>query len=174
MQGDIYFDLSGGTNGVRVNLANDVDKARTLFSGETKTTDNAGQWTADIEGVTELYDGLTIVLRLNAGYNSTYNTLNVNSLGNKLVWYRNNAKLTSHIPYKGEVMLVYRVNAGSYTVPSSNPGLLTAGSTVTDGWVLLTTYTSGNTNTIPTAYSTTAAGTAAKVASCTNYALRAN
>ncbi len=96
-QGDIYFDLD---NTKRIKLANDVDRARTLYAGVTKTNDVSGRWNVDIEGIDALYDGLTILVELSVTYNSTYNTLNVNNLGDKLVWYRNNSRLTSHIPSK--------------------------------------------------------------------------
>ena len=62
-QGDVYLDLSDGANGVRVNLANDVDKARSLYSGRTRSDDPIGQWhIEDMEGVSQIYDGLTIAV----------------------------------------------------------------------------------------------------------------
>ena len=173
VQGDIYFDLSDGPSGIRVNLANDVDKARTLFSGQTSTSDTAGNWTATIDGITKLYDGLTIVLRLNTSYNSTYNSLNVNGLGSKLVWYRKGSRLTSHVPSGAEVLLVYRTVAGSYTTPSSGSRTdIPRGTTCTDGWILLTNYVDGNT--VPSAYCSTGASTTAKTASCSGYSATAN
>ena len=140
-EGNIYFDLS---NSQRIKLANDVDKARTLFAGVTKTNDVPGAWTADIQGVTALYDGLTIKLRLNTTYNGTYNTLNVNSLGHKLVWYRYNNRLTSHIPQYSEVLLTYRTNCGTYTTTSNSAGAFATGTLCTDGWILNVSYSDGN------------------------------
>lgn len=172
VQGDIYVDLSDGPSGIRVNLANDVDKARTLFAGETSTNDAAGNWTATIDGITKLYDGLTIALRLNSTYNSTYNSLNVNNLGAKIVWYRKNSRLTSHVPNGAEILLTYRTNAGSYTTPSSGSRTdIPKGTTCTDGWILTTTYDS---NTVSSAYCTTGASTAAKAATCSGYVAMAN
>lgn len=172
VQGDIYVDLSDGPSGIRVNLANDVDKARTLFAGETSTNDAAGNWTATIDGITKLYDGLTIALRLNSTYNSTYNSLNVNNLGAKIVWYRKNTRLTSHVPNGAEILITYRTNAGSYTTPSSGSRTdIPKGTTCTDGWILTTAYDS---NTVPSAYCTTGASTAAKVATCSGYTAMAN
>lgn len=170
VQGDIYFDLSGGANGVRVKLANDVDKARTLFASTTSSADSPGQWTANVEGVTKLYDGLAVLLQINQTYNGTYNTLNINNLGNKLVWYKQGTRLTNQVPNNSELLLVYRTNAGSYTVPNSNPGLLTAGATYLDGWVMA--YNSSDT--IPSAITTTEAGAQIKSALCSNYKLLAN
>ena len=135
MQGDIYFDLNDST---RINLANDVDKARTLFSGSTLSTDASGQWNTNIDGVHKLYDGLTIALNLSTSYGAYYNTLNVNNLGDKLVWVKKNKRLTDECASGSEVVLVYRTNVGSYTVPSATGlGRLTPGDTVRDGWVLV-------------------------------------
>jgi hypothetical protein len=86
-QGDIYFDKDSTH---RIKLANDVDKARTLFAGQTLSTTMSGRWTANIEGVDKLYDGLTISLNLSTLPTSPYNTLNINNLGNKLVWFKYN------------------------------------------------------------------------------------
>lgn len=140
-EGNIYFDLS---NSQRIKLANDVDKARTLFAGVTKTNDVPGAWTADIQGVTALYDGLTIKLRLNTTYNGTYNTLNVNNLGHKLVWYRHNSRLTSHVPQYSEVLLTYRTNCGTYTTTANSTGQFATGTVCTDGWILNAAYSDGN------------------------------
>jgi hypothetical protein len=120
-----------------------------------------------------LYDGLTIVLRLNTSYNSTFNSLNVNGLGAKLVWYRKNSRLTSHVPNGAEILLVYRTAAGSYTVPSTSTRAdISANTVCTDGWILATSYADGNT--IPSAYCSTGASTTAKTASCSGYAATAN
>ena len=172
-QGDIYLDMGEGPNGVRVNLANDVDKARTLFAGQTSTNDTEGVWTTTIDGITVLYDGLTIVLRLNTSYISTFNSLNVNGLGPKLVWYRKNSRLTSHVPNGAELLLVYRTNAGSYQIPATSTRTdITANTICTDGWILATSYADGNT--IPSAYCSTGASTTEKAASCSGYAATAN
>jgi hypothetical protein len=47
--------------------------------------DTAGTWTVTIPNITEYYDGLTIAIILKTSYNGTFNTLNVNGLGKKLV-----------------------------------------------------------------------------------------
>lgn len=102
---------------------------------DTLTTDTVGRWTVTIPKITSLYDGLTIRIRLMTSYNGTYNTLNVNGLGDKIVWYRINERLTSHVPRYAELSLTYRTNAGTYT----------NGVTYTGGWVLQTHYLTGDT-----------------------------
>jgi len=171
VQGDIYFDLSedvGNTPGVRIKLANDVDKARTLFAGTTSTVDANGQWTADIDGITKLYDGLTIALKLTTSSSITYNTLNINGLGPKLVWFKDNYRLTKSIEAGAEVLLTYRVNAGSYTVPANTSGALTPSGTYRDGWIM--TYQDGDT--IPSAYCTSPGAAVQKTAECTDFVLQ--
>ena len=87
-------------------------------------------------------------------------TLNVNNTGAKNIWYNTthsgagNTGVATQI-YGAANRYYYYMYDGTYWV-WINYGVL-----------------DGNTNTIPTAYSTTAAGTAAKTASCTNYNLLA-
>lgn len=99
-------------------------------------------------------------------YTNTYSsataspiTLNVNSTGAKNIWYNtthsgagNTGTNTTIYGYANRIN--YYMYDGTY-------------------WVWLSFSLSANDNTIPTAYSTTAAGTAAKTASCTNYNLLA-
>ena len=87
-------------------------------------------------------------------------TLNVNNTGAKNIWYN-----TTHsgAGNTGAATQIYGV-ANRYTFY------------MYDGtyWVWINYgVLDGNTNTVPTAYSTTVAGTAAKVATCTNYNLLA-
>lgn len=101
----------------------------------TNTGDVAGIWTVTIPDITELYDGLTIRIKLSTSYNSNMNTLNVNGLGAKLVWWRYNNRFTTHVPQYSEIYLTYRTAAGSYTNDI----------TYTDGWIMSAAYDSGNT-----------------------------
>ena len=128
-------------------------KIKTLFSRSdsytTPTTDTKGHWTVTIPGVTRLYDGLKIHIRLGTAYyanNEQYNTLNVNGLGAKIVWYRYNSRLTSHLSTNAELTLTYRTAAGSYKVTTST-GELTNGTTYTDGWVCDYVYDNNDTQT---------------------------
>ena len=114
----------------------------TIYAGATSTSDTRGHWTAQIDGISSLYDGLTIKLRLNTSYyasGESYNTLNVNGLGPKVVWYAYNNRLTSHYGAYAELILTYRTSAGSYKVTTST-GELVNGTTYTDGWVVHSQY----------------------------------
>ncbi|MBE6245598.1 MAG: hypothetical protein E7108_08790 [Bacteroidales bacterium] len=114
----------------------------TIYAGATSTSDTRGHWTAQIDGISSLYDGLTIKLRLNTSYyasGESYNTLNVNGLGPKVVWYAYNNRLTSHYGTYAELILTYRTSAGSYKVTTST-GELVNGTTYTDGWVIHSQY----------------------------------
>ena len=114
----------------------------TIYAGATSTSDTRGHWTAQIVGISSLYDGLTIKLRLNTSYygsGESYNTLNVNGLGPKVVWYSYNNRLTTHYGTYAELILTYRTSAGSYKVTTST-GELVNGTTYTDGWVIHSQY----------------------------------
>lgn len=83
-------------------------------------------------------------------------TLNVNSTGAKSIWYNTavyTGKSTDVCGYANRVY--YYLYDGTY-------------------WCWLGFGIQPNSNTVPTAYCTTAAGTAAKAATCTNYVLTAN
>ena len=114
-----------------------AQKGRTMYECITATTDTRGHWTGTIPGVTELYDGLVIHVRFTTAYYGNgegYNTLNINNLGPKLVWFRYNSILTSHWSSNTEMTLTYRTTAGSYKVTNAK-GELVNGTTYTDGWV---------------------------------------
>lgn len=143
----IYFDT---TSEQRIILSNDVDRARSLFSGVTSSATADGAWTAEIEGVSSLYDGLTIAIKLSRGPNPTYNTLNINGLGAKLVWDSYGTRLTNQHSIYDELILVYRDSAGSYTTPASTtgtPNTLSASTSYTSGWIVLNSGKSLDTNT---------------------------
>lgn len=113
-------------------------KANSEIAYATSTSDTRGHWTVTIPGVTSLYDGLKIHVKLSTywyGNGESYNTLNVNGLGAKMVWWRYNSRLTSHFDINAEVTLTYRSSGcGSYTI-STTTGELTKGDVITSGWV---------------------------------------
>lgn len=146
-EANIYFDE---TNNQRIILSNDVDRARSLLSGVTSSSTADGAWTTEIEGVSSLYDGLTIAIKLSRGPNSIYNTLNINNLGAKLVWDSYGTRLTNQHAIYDELILVYRDAAGSYTTPSSSsgtPGTLSTNTSYTSGWIILNSGKTIATNT---------------------------
>ena len=138
-------NATNATNAGNATNADNANKAYTIYSGITSTSDAPGKFTVNIDGIDTLYDGLTIHVKLSKDYygvsggtGAGYNTLNVNSLGAKLIWYRNGTIATSHFRTNAEVTLTYRSSAGSYTV-SNTAGGLSAG-TYTDGWIATWAY----------------------------------
>jgi hypothetical protein len=102
------------------------------FYTRTNSSDTAGRWTATINGITDLYDGLEITVYLTTNYSSTYyNMLNINGLGDKLVWWRKNARLTSHVGQYALITLVYNSDCGTISYN---------GTTYTGGWLMKTSY----------------------------------
>ncbi len=104
---------------------------RPIYQGETSTSDSAGTWTVTIDGITELYDGLTVKVRITTGQGSSYSTLNVNNLGANPIWFGYSVPLTSSTPLTSnqEVTLTYRTTA-------SASGLDIGGTSYTRGWVM--------------------------------------
>lgn len=99
---------------------------------DTSTTDTAGTWTTSIPNITELTEGLTIKIRLKTNYNGTTNTLNVNGLGAKTIYFRYGNKLTSHYGKESVLALTYTSNAISSGTDRS-------------GWIVENIYDSTNT-----------------------------
>lgn len=89
------------------------------LSYNTGSDDANGRWTVTIPGITQIYEGLTIRVYLTKSYNGTFNTINVNGLGEKLVYYRQGSILTSHIPQYGCITLTYHTGMGSYAVSNA-------------------------------------------------------
>jgi hypothetical protein len=104
---------------------------RPIYQGETSTSDSAGTWTVTINGITELYDGLTVKVRITTGQGSSYSTLNVNNLGANPIWFGYGVPLTSSTPLTSnqEVTLTYRTTA-------SASGITIGGTSYTRGWVM--------------------------------------
>lgn len=99
---------------------------------DTSTTDTAGTWTTSIPNITELTEGLTIKIRLKTSYNGKTNTLNVNGLGAKTIYFRYGNKLTSHYGKESVLALTYTSNAISSGTDRS-------------GWIVENIYDSTNT-----------------------------
>lgn len=111
------------------------------FTFKTGSDDNDGEWTVQIPNVTELYDGLTIRIRLQESYNSTRNYLNVNGLGFKIVCLRRGTSLTTEYARYSELEMTYRTDGcGSGIVAHKNLDGLVSGTTYTDGWVVENVY----------------------------------
>lgn len=107
----------------------------TLLAGETSIDDTPGLLTATLDGITEFHEGMTIAIKITTDL-TTFNTLDINGLGPKLLWYRYNDPMQREFYNGAELQLTFRTNAGRYSKD---------GTTYTDGWVAQTTYTDGNT-----------------------------
>ena len=97
--------------------------------------------------------GSIIAVRFSNSNTASNVTLNVNNTGAKSIWY-NNALYTS----TSQTVCGYANRTHYYMYDGTN-------------WVWMSHGAEDNSNTVPTAHCTTAAGTAAKTATCSNYKL---
>ncbi|MGN1321029.1 MAG: hypothetical protein ACI4VJ_00420 [Methanosphaera sp.] len=108
-----------------------VGSGNTIQCYDTGTSDTAGTWTVSIPEITELTEGLSIKIRLKTSYNTSGNTLNVNGLGAKTIYWRYGSKLTSHYDKESVLDLTYTESAIS-------------SGTDTSGWIVENIYYSTN------------------------------
>ena len=109
-----------------------TNKIAALNCYDTGASDTAGTWTVTIPGITALTEGLTVKIRLKTSYNSTTNTLNLNGLGAKTIYFRYGNKLTSHYAKNSVLALTYTTDA----ISSGNDRT---------GWIIENIYDSTNT-----------------------------
>lgn len=83
-----------------------VAKARGLPTGTVNETTATTTLTITLDGITELYAGLAICIRMPFN-NSASSTLNVNNLGAKPIYYQNNTTSKDMILANAYAMLVY-------------------------------------------------------------------
>lgn len=114
----------------------------------------AGVWTGTYPGITSYTDGLLILYKPNFE-GATTTTLNINGIGAKNVYRSGTSKLTTHYPVNQPILLIYSA--------SQNDGC----------WMCVDDYASDS-NTIPSAFCTTSASSAAKTATCTYYTAKPN
>ena len=105
--GTLYFTLD--TRSIYIDI-DDTNRIQMLDNGgsggsadvskcyQTNVDDVAGRWNVTIPEITELYDGLTIRIYLTTSHDTVqnpgwFNTLNVNGLGEQLVWFKSNQAL---------------------------------------------------------------------------------
>ena len=119
-------------NGLQTLWSKITNKVAALNCYDTGASDTAGTWTVTIPGITALTEGLTIKIRLKTSYNGTTNTLNLNGLGAKTVYFRYGNKLTSHYAKDSILALTYTTNA------------ISSGTDRT-GWIIENIYDSTNT-----------------------------
>lgn len=119
-------------NGLQTLWGKITNKVAALNCYDTGASDTAGTWTVTIPGITALTEGLTIKIRLKTSYNGTTNTLNLNGLGAKTIYFRYGNKLTSHYSKESVLALTYTTNA----ISSGNDRT---------GWIIENIYDSTNT-----------------------------
>ena len=119
-------------NGLQTLWSKITNKVAALNCYDTGASDTAGTWTVTIPGITALTEGLTIKIRLKTSYNGTTNTLNLNGLGAKTIYFRYGNKLTSHYSKESVLALTYTTNA----ISSGNDRT---------GWIIENIYDSTNT-----------------------------
>jgi hypothetical protein len=109
---------------------------RPIYQGEN-TSEVAGIWTASINGITEITEGLTVKVKIGELGNS-YNVLNVNSLGNLPVWFKHDVPLLKgNVPVADgeEIIMTYRANASSTPIEIG-------GTSYSSGWVMTSGFVS--------------------------------
>ena len=119
-------------NGLSILWNKITDKVAALKCYDTGASDTKGTWTVTIPGITALTEGLTIKIRLKTSYNGTTNTLNLNGLGAKTIYFRYGNKLTSHYSKESVLALTYTTDA----ISSGNDRT---------GWIIENIYDSTNT-----------------------------
>lgn len=140
--------LMSSIDKIKLDQSTGLNQAIPYIVGPSTDT-TAGTWTGSYTGITSYTDGLTIIyVPAVAGASTT--TLNINGLGAKTCYYTGTSKLTTHYAVGTPILLTYSGDSWKRADYNSDSN----------------TYTS--------AHCTTAAATAAKTASCSNYTLKAN
>lgn len=139
----------------------------TVIGTQTATT---AAWTGVLDTVDALYDGLTIAYYLprTSAANVTLNlTLkDETTTGAINCYYKTDTRLGTHYA-AGDMVLMTYWSAGTININGT--------ATTDNRWIAHAQYYKDtDNNTVPTAYSTTKASTAAKAATCTGYVLLNN
>ena len=114
-----YLDFEGLKtyhNGVISALNKKANKTDGTFYVEGTSVTN-GVWLGNNEQITEYYDGLTILYKINKSGSST-TTLNINNLGAKKIYRYSNTPLSTHYKGNSVVVLTYmsNVNGGCWMI----------------------------------------------------------
>lgn len=94
-----------------INKLNYKKLDRQVYS--TSTSDSAGAWTVTIPNINELYEGLTIKVRIKKAGISGGSTLNLNGLGALPVYVRYGTRLTTHYAVESILDMTYTASAAS-------------------------------------------------------------
>ena len=114
-----YLDFEGLKtyhNGVISALNKKANKTDGTFYVEGTSVTN-GVWLGRNDQITEYYDGLTILYKINKSGSST-TTLNINNLGAKKIYRYSNTPLSTHYKVNSVVVLTYmsNVNGGCWMI----------------------------------------------------------
>lgn len=84
-------------------------RTQSLYYGHIDSTSTRTVMTAQIDGITEYFDGLCVILKNGVAASNTGVTLNINSLGAKKIYYSTamNTAITTQIGESFTVMLYY-------------------------------------------------------------------
>ena len=133
-------------------------KTRGVYYAATDDSSTSTAFVVNVPEITELYEGLTIIIRNTKVASASGCTLNVNNLGAKRIVRSNSeSNVTGHWALNSCYSFMYLPNSTGETYY----------------WYMMMGYDS-NSDTIPSAISGTKASTAAKEASCTYYVDAAN
>lgn len=114
-----YLDFEGLKtyhNGVISALNKKANKTDGTFYVEGTSVTN-GVWLGRNDQITEYYDGLTILYKINKS-GAPITTLNINNLGEKRVYRYSNTPLSTHYKVNSVVVLTYmsNVNGGCWMI----------------------------------------------------------
>lgn len=162
-----YSNATTSANG----LMSSTDKTKVdntnVYHGKCETSAGTGAKVVTLTNSTGFSLKAGAIVGVKFTYSNTYSsttaspvTLNVNGTGAKNIWYNTTHSGagntgTNQVAYGVANRTTYYMYDGTY-------------------WVWLSSSVDLNDNTVPTAYCPTGAGTAAKVATCTNYVLTTN
>lgn len=139
--GEIAVNFSSGANNTFLETKRYDNKAGLFFIYPYGTNAlvarglSDGFFSASTSGLTSYFDGLTVRVKISGNTcNENWNTLNINGIGPKLIWYRYNQVATMQYPINSEVTLTYRTDAGTFVATANERGLI-SGQTYTDGWI---------------------------------------
>ena len=98
--------------------------------------------------------------------------ISINGIHFHPVVYNTNSIITTHYGVNTKLLLMYDSSTSANVYGSSTGATATTVAAISGVWRVMNNYDS-NSNTVPSAYCTTAAATAAKTATCTDYVLLA-
>ena len=188
---------ASGTWSININgnaaTATTAERAKTvpyaLTSNGTTSTTTAG-YTYGVAGVTSgnrifakwyvnlntgnktLADGMLIEIKIPVAGCSSGDCITIDGTNFHPVVYNTNTIITTQYGVNTKLLLMYDSSTSAKVYGSSTGATATAAAAISGVWRVMNNY-DANSNTVPSAYCTTAAATAEKTAKCTDYVLLA-